>query len=203
MRKILPLLILLAGVAAAQNVIQVDTPPSGACSSSLLPLEWLIPSGPYYYCNGTPGVWAIYPNGGGTTAGVLSVTASSPLDSTGGQNPNISLPSPLPIANGGTGTATPNLTAGTNITITGTWPNQTIFASGGGAVATPIVLALACDGVTDDAPAINAATATYRSVSYTYKTLVHFLFPTGTTKICVIASPEGTVGIIFSCPTVV
>jgi hypothetical protein len=36
------------------------------------------------------------------------------------------------LANGGTGTATPSLVAGTNVTITGTWPNQTINASGGG-----------------------------------------------------------------------
>jgi hypothetical protein len=36
----------------------------------------------------------------------------------------------LAKAKGGTGTATPNLIAGTNITITGTWPNQTINASG-------------------------------------------------------------------------
>jgi len=36
------------------------------------------------------------------------------------------------VANGGTGTATPSLVAGTNITITGTFPNQTIAASGGG-----------------------------------------------------------------------
>lgn len=36
------------------------------------------------------------------------------------------------VANGGTGTATPTLVAGTNVTITGTWPNQTINASGGG-----------------------------------------------------------------------
>jgi hypothetical protein len=38
------------------------------------------------------------------------------------------------VANGGTGTATPGLVQGTNITITGTWPNQTInsTASGGG-----------------------------------------------------------------------
>lgn len=35
----------------------------------------------------------------------------------------------LPIANGGTGTATPNLVAGSNVTITGTWPNQTIAAA--------------------------------------------------------------------------
>jgi len=38
----------------------------------------------------------------------------------------------LPVANGGTGTATPSIVAGTNITVTGTWPNQTIAASGGG-----------------------------------------------------------------------
>lgn len=38
----------------------------------------------------------------------------------------------LDVANGGTGTSTPALVAGTNVTITGTWPNQTIAASGGG-----------------------------------------------------------------------
>jgi hypothetical protein len=37
----------------------------------------------------------------------------------------------LPVANGGTGTATPSLTAGPNITITGTWPNLTISSTGG------------------------------------------------------------------------
>ena len=35
----------------------------------------------------------------------------------------------LPVANGGSGTATPSLVQGTNVTITGTWPNQTIAAS--------------------------------------------------------------------------
>lgn len=36
------------------------------------------------------------------------------------------------VANGGTGTTTPSLVAGSNVTITGTWPNQTIAASSGG-----------------------------------------------------------------------
>ena len=36
----------------------------------------------------------------------------------------------LPIANGGSGTATPSLVQGANVTITGTWPNQTIAAAG-------------------------------------------------------------------------
>lgn len=39
---------------------------------------------------------------------------------------------PLPVNKGGTGTTTPSLVAGTNVNITGTWPNQTISATGGG-----------------------------------------------------------------------
>jgi hypothetical protein len=42
----------------------------------------------------------------------------------------------VPVAKGGTGTATPALVAGTNVTITGTWPNQTINSSGGGSAPT-------------------------------------------------------------------
>ncbi len=44
----------------------------------------------------------------------------------------------LPIANGGTGTTTPALVAGTNITITGTWPNQTINATTSGGTVTTV-----------------------------------------------------------------
>ena len=35
----------------------------------------------------------------------------------------------VPIANGGTGTTTPSLAAGTDIAISGTWPNQTISST--------------------------------------------------------------------------
>jgi len=38
----------------------------------------------------------------------------------------------LDVANGGTGTATPALVAGTNVTVTGTWPNQTINSTSSG-----------------------------------------------------------------------
>ena len=38
----------------------------------------------------------------------------------------------LPVANGGTGTATPGIVAGTNVTVSGTWPNQTVNSTGGG-----------------------------------------------------------------------
>jgi hypothetical protein len=47
-------------------------------------------------------------------------------------NANHSFSGLLDVANGGTGTATPALVAGTNVTITGTWPNQTVNSSGGG-----------------------------------------------------------------------
>lgn len=43
----------------------------------------------------------------------------------------------LAVANGGTGTATPALVAGTNVTITGTWPNQTINSSSASTGANP------------------------------------------------------------------
>jgi len=60
---------------------------------------------------------------------VTQVTATAPIVSSGGSTPNISLTTPLAIAYGGTGTATPSLVQGTNVTITGTWPNQTINAA--------------------------------------------------------------------------
>jgi len=44
----------------------------------------------------------------------------------------------LPVANGGTGTATPALVAGTNVTISGTWPNQTINSSNPGGTVTSV-----------------------------------------------------------------
>jgi hypothetical protein len=40
--------------------------------------------------------------------------------------------SPLPVNMGGTGTNAPGLIAGSNVTITGVWPNQTINSTGGG-----------------------------------------------------------------------
>lgn len=45
---------------------------------------------------------------------------------------SLTLGAALPVLSGGTGTTTPSLVAGTNVTITGTWPNQTIASSGGG-----------------------------------------------------------------------
>lgn len=63
---------------------------------------------------------------GGSLSGVTGVATS-------GTNSNITsltgLTTPLSVAQGGSGTATPALVAGTNITLSGTWPNQTINAT--------------------------------------------------------------------------
>lgn len=45
----------------------------------------------------------------------------------------------LPVANGGSGTATPAIVAGTNVTVSGTWPNQTVNASSSGTVSSVAV----------------------------------------------------------------
>ena len=69
---------------------------------------------------------------GGTTG---LTTSGGPITTSG----TITLAGTLAVANGGTGTATPSIVAGSNITVTGTWPNQTInsTASGSGDVTGP------------------------------------------------------------------
>jgi hypothetical protein len=59
-------------------------------------------------------------------AQVTSVTATLPIESSGGNTPDISLEVPLAIEYGGTGTETPQLIAGTGIEITGTAFDWTI-----------------------------------------------------------------------------
>jgi len=64
--------------------------------------------------------------------GVLGTPSSGTATNLTGLPLSTGVTGTLPVANGGTGTATPSIVAGTNVTVTGTWPNQTIAASGGG-----------------------------------------------------------------------
>ena len=64
--------------------------------------------------------------------GALGTPSSGTLTNATGLPLTTGVTGLLPVANGGNGTATPALVAGTNVTITGTWPNQTINSSGGG-----------------------------------------------------------------------
>lgn len=65
-----------------------------------------------------------------TTLSALSLPGSQVSGNISGNAANVT--GIVAVANGGSGTATPSLVAGTNVTVTGTWPNQTIAASGGG-----------------------------------------------------------------------
>ena len=64
--------------------------------------------------------------------GVLGTPSSGTATNLTGLPLSTGVTGQLPVANGGTGTATPSIVAGTNVTVTGTWPNQTIAASSGG-----------------------------------------------------------------------
>ena len=77
----------------------------------------------------------------------------------------------LPIANGGSGTATPSLVQGSNVTITGTWPNQTIAAaaSSGITAGQSIAFALICSG------AFNAKILDSYGTSLTVRFCIFFL----------------------------
>jgi hypothetical protein len=79
----------------------------------------------------------------GLTTGLLKNTTSTGVPSIAVSGTDYALPNAnttgtagglsviLPIANGGTGTATPGIVAGTNITVSGSWPNQTVNSTGG------------------------------------------------------------------------
>jgi hypothetical protein len=74
---------------------------------------------------GAAGAPVLFDGAGGTPSSLGLVNATGLPLATG-------VSGLLSIANGGTGTGTPGLVAGTHVTITGTWPNQTINATGGG-----------------------------------------------------------------------
>jgi len=134
MRKLI-LIFLLAVPSLAQSPViggsvqYVTTAPSGACVGSP-PVKVLFSSGVIYTCNN--GTWAAS-GGGGTPFSYPSGTGFTIV--TGGASWGTTLADPLPVAHGGSGSASPALVQGTNITITGSWPNQTIAASGGSVTA--------------------------------------------------------------------
>ena len=107
----------------AYNNTQVSSPGEGS-------VYWdLNVKGPFSYSGG---VWS--PFGGGGTGGMVYPAAGIANSLGTSWGPSYTASSPIPINLGGTGSSTPSLIAGTNITITGSWPNQTInsTASGGG-----------------------------------------------------------------------
>jgi hypothetical protein len=113
-------------------------------------------------------------SGTGTVNGLsLSGTVTSTGNLTlGGTLSNVSLTSAvtgtLPVANGGNGTASPALVAGTNVTISGSWPNQTINATAGSSSITWSISASGSADYVFSGPGIVAGN-TNDPVLYLYK----------------------------------
>ena len=105
MKKLLLLSVIFAGALSAQvsptNPIQFKpTPPSGACSSTYVPLNWLVGTGPFYYCDSTLN-WHAFTGGGGGSF-VLTTLGSSGAATFDGAVLNI----PIYSGGGSTGTVT-------------------------------------------------------------------------------------------------
>ena len=70
-----------------------------------------------------------------TTGGALGTPTSGTLTNATGLPIDAGTSGTLPVNRGGTGTTTPAIVAGTNVTVSGTWPNQTVNAASGGTPA--------------------------------------------------------------------
>jgi hypothetical protein len=107
---------------------------------------------------GATGAPVLFDGAGGTPSSLGLVNATGLPLATG-------VSGLLSIANGGTGTATPGLVAGTHVNITGTWPNQTISVTGGhggpdGGTVTSVGLSLPALFSVTGSPVTTAGTLT-------------------------------------------
>jgi hypothetical protein len=124
----------------ARNAIILWTASNGATTRNIT-----APAQSKAYLVINAGTGSIVIRGSGPTAGVTVASGVRALVAWNGSdfvkivsNPVVlttDVSGILPVANGGTATATPSLVQGSNITITGAWPNQTIAAAGGGVTA--------------------------------------------------------------------
>jgi hypothetical protein len=93
--------------------------------------------------------------------GVLGTPSSGTATNLTGLPLSTGVTGTLPVANGGTGTATPSIVAGTNVTVTGTWPNQTIAASGSSGTVTSVDVSGGTTGLTTSGgPVTSSGTVT-------------------------------------------
>jgi hypothetical protein len=97
-----------------------------------------------------------------TSGGALGTPSSGTLTNATGLPLSTGVTGILPVSNGGTGTATPGIVAGTNVTVTGTWPNQTVnsTASGTGSVTSINVLGGTTGLTTTGGPVTTSGTIT-------------------------------------------
>jgi hypothetical protein len=132
----------------ARNAVILWTASNGATTRNIT-----APAQSKAYIVINAGTGSIVVRGSGPTTGVTIIAGTRALIAWNGSdfvkivsNPVVltsDVSGILPIANGGTATATPALVAGSGVTITGTWPNQTIAATGTGGTITAVSVATA------------------------------------------------------------
>jgi hypothetical protein len=120
----------------ARNAVILWTASNGATTRNIT-----APAQSKAYLVINAGTGSVVIRGAGPTAGVTIPAAARALVAWNGSdfvkivsNPialTTDVTGVLPVANGGSGTATPALVQGANVTITGAWPNQTIAATAG------------------------------------------------------------------------
>ncbi len=118
----------------ARNAVILWTASNGATTRNIT-----APAQSKAYVVINAGTGSIVVRGSGPTAGVTIPSGARALVAWNGSdfvkivsNPVVlttDVTGTLPVLNGGTGTTTPSLVQGSNVTITGTWPNQTIAAA--------------------------------------------------------------------------
>jgi hypothetical protein len=89
----------------------------------------------FVYYNGTDYVKVSSSVVDGVSTISFGSTGLTPSTATSGA---VTVAGTLAVANGGTGTPTPALVAGTNVTISGAWPNQTINSTNSGGTVTAV-----------------------------------------------------------------
>ena len=124
----------------ARNAVILWTASNGATTRNIT-----APAQSKAYLVINAGTGSIVIRGAGPTAGVSIPTGTRALVAWNGtdfvkivSNPvalTTDVTGVLPVANGGSGTATPSLVAGSNVTVTGTWPNQTVAAASSSGVS--------------------------------------------------------------------
>lgn len=92
--------------------------------------------------------------------GALGTPSSGTLTNATGLPLTTGVTGTLPVANGGSGTSTPALVAGSGVSISGSWPNQTISATGSGGTVTSVTGTAPVVSSGGNTPAISMAAAT-------------------------------------------
>ena len=143
-------------ITGTQSVVKVITGPSysklymvdhaGATSAvefkragQVTPVTIAVGEKCFVYYNGTDYVKVSSSVVDGVSTISFGSTGLTPSTATSGA---VTVAGTLAVANGGTGTSTPALVAGTNVTISGTWPNQTINSTNSGGTVTGVTASL-------------------------------------------------------------